>query len=221
MTSPRVVDVRTGTDVAAVAAIAAELAEADAGPGRPRRVIGIAGAPGVGKSTFAAELAAVLGPQAVVVGMDGFHLANEQLARLGRADRKGAPDTFDRAGFAALLDRLRADDPDVTVYVPRFHREIEESIAGEIAVEPRHRVVIVEGNYLLLWPEVAQRLDRRVHLEAAVDAERVERLVARHVAHGRSPGAAREWVERSDEANAALVAPLRSSADVVVRVHTR
>src|SRR5438067_2220717 len=116
-----------------------------------RRVLGIAGAPGSGKSTLARAVADSLGEQAVVVPMDGFHLANAELARLGRAARKGAPDTFDAAGYVALLRRLRsAPVTRETVYAPAFRREIEEPVAGAIAVPPDVPLVITEGNYLLL-----------------------------------------------------------------------
>jgi pantothenate kinase len=213
MSSPPVIELNSAGAVAGSA-----VAIAGPKPPGPRRLVGIAGPPGVGKSTIATALCDALGRSAVVVGLDGFHLANGQLDRLGLADRKGAPQTFDRAGFVALLDRLRADHPEETVFAPRFDRDLEESVAGQIAIEPSHRTVIVEGNYLLLWPEVAGRLDRRIHLEAVFDADRVRRLVARHVAHGRSPEAAEEWVQRSDEANARLVAGARGSADLVVRV---
>lgn len=213
MSSPPVIELNSADAVAGSA-----LALAGPKPPGRRRLVGIAGPPGVGKSTIATALCDALGRSAVVVGLDGFHLANGQLDRLGLADRKGAPETFDRAGFVALLDRLRADHPEQTVFAPRFDRDLEESIAGQIAIEPSHRTVIVEGNYLLLWPEVAGRLDRRIHLEAVLDADRVRRLVARHVAHGRSPEAAEEWVLRSDEANARLVAGSRGSADLVVGV---
>ena len=80
--------------------------------------------------------------------MDGFHLAGRELIRLGRWQRKGAPDTFDVDGYVSLLTRIRSD-PDQTVYAPRFDREIEEPIANAIAIEPRHTTVITEGNYLL------------------------------------------------------------------------
>src|SRR5947207_15332686 len=91
-----------------------------------RRLLGLAGAPGSGKSTLAAALAAALAERAIVVPMDGFHLANAELARLGRAGRKGAPDTFDAAGYVALLRRLRSQPAHEPVYAPAFRREIEE-----------------------------------------------------------------------------------------------
>ncbi|MGW5147195.1 nucleoside/nucleotide kinase family protein [Rhodococcus koreensis] len=193
-------------------------ARALAAPGT-RRVLGIAGPPGSGKSTVAAAVLAGLGSSAVVVPMDGFHLAGAELARLGRAGRKGAPDTFDAAGHVALLHRIREPNGE-TVYAPQFHREVEESYAGSIAVPPDVSLVITEGNYLLLdegpWTRVRDLLDEAWFL-APDDDERVARLVERHVRFGKSPDEAREWVRRSDERNAALVAPRRARADVVVR----
>ncbi|GAA4828944.1 nucleoside/nucleotide kinase family protein [Saccharopolyspora rosea] len=183
-----------------------------------RRVLGIAGAPGAGKGTVAERLLAELGPAAVLVPMDGFHLAEAELRRLGRHDRKGAPDTFDAAGYVALLRRIREAGPD-TVYAPEFHREVEESYAGAIPVPPDVPLVITEGNYLLLdshpWSPVRELLDEAWFL-APDDDLRVQRLVDRHVRYGRSPDEAREWVLRSDERNAALVSPTRIRADLVV-----
>lgn len=107
--------------------------------GGGRRILGIAGPPGAGKSTLAARLADALGPErAVVVPMDGFHLAQAELARLGRADRKGAPDTFDAAGYVSLLRRLRGSDG-ATVYAPAFDRCLEEPIAGSVPVPRPYR----------------------------------------------------------------------------------
>ena len=188
-----------------------------------RVLLGITGPPGAGKSTVSAALLAALPPGgAVVVPMDGYHLAQAELERLGRADRKGAPDTFDAAGFVALLQRVRAQrEGDGPVYAPLFRREIEEPIANAVPVDAAVPVVLVEGNYLLLddgdWAGVRGLLDACWYVGVPDDV-RVERLVARHVAHGRSPQAATEWVHRSDEANARLVAATRDRADVVVRI---
>jgi pantothenate kinase len=187
--------------------------------GEVRRLIGITGVPGSGKSTYAARLAEQWAPDAVVVPMDGFHLAGCVLARLGRADRKGAPDTFDVDGYVHLLDRLR--NATSTVYAPEFRREIEEPIAGAIAVEAHHTTVITEGNYLLVdrdgWERVRPLLTECWFVECD-EAERIARLVARHVAHGRSPDAARRWVEHTDEPNARLIESTRARADRVVRL---
>ncbi|MFE2144405.1 nucleoside/nucleotide kinase family protein [Streptomyces sp. NPDC059456] len=193
-------------------------ARALAAPGT-RRVLGIAGPPGAGKSTLAARLAGALGPElAVVVPMDGFHLAQAELERLGRAGRKGAPDTFDAAGYAALLARLRAPGP-AAVYAPAFDRSLEEPLAGSIPVGRAVPLVITEGNYLLHeageWAQVRALLDEVWYL-APEDALRVRRLVARHVRHGKAPARAEEWVARSDEANARLIAAGRMRADLVV-----
>ena len=198
------------TGAAAALARARELARAGG-----RRVLGIAGAPGSGKSTLAALVAAELGDAAVVVPMDGFHLAQAELARLGRADRKGAADTFDAAGFVALLRRLR-DPAEALVYAPEFRREIEEPIACAIPVPAEVPLVVTEGNYLLLWTEVRPLLHEAWYVEAGDEEVRVERLIRRHVEFGKPPDFAREWVLRSDERNAALVASTRARADLEV-----
>ncbi|MBA2955867.1 nucleoside/nucleotide kinase family protein [Nocardioides sp. MAH-18] len=176
------------------------------------RLLGLAGAPGVGKSTLAAALGLP------VVPMDGFHYADVELERRGLLDRKGAPETFDAEGYAALLRRVRTREPDVVA--PMFERDLEQPIAAAIPV-PAAGTVVTEGNYLLLdeprWHAVRAEIDVVWHLEVDDDV-RVERLVARHVAFGKSLAAAREWVARVDEANARLVEAARSRADLVVDV---
>jgi pantothenate kinase len=185
-----------------------------------RRILGIAGAPGSGKSTLAAALVDALAPAATLVAMDGFHLADRELVRLGRRDRKGAANTFDAAGFVALLRRLRDPDEQL-VYAPEFRRGIEEPIAGAIPVALHVPLVVTEGNYLLLdgdgWSPVAGLLDERWYLETA-DAIRIERLIARHVAFGKDPAAARAWSLGSDQHNAEIVASTRHRADLIVHL---
>jgi pantothenate kinase len=185
-----------------------------------RHVLGIAGAPGSGKSSLAACVAAQLGDATVVVPMDGFHLTNAELERLGLRQRKGAPDTFDVAGYTALLRRLH-EETDHTVYAPRFYRAQESSVAGAIAVRPAHRLVVTEGNYLLLdapgWREIRPLLDDAWFVELD-DETRVERLIRRHVVYGKEQDEATEWVLRSDEANARVVAATSGRADAIVRV---
>ena len=185
-----------------------------------RAVLGIAGAPGAGKSTVAAAVVQALGDRAVLVPMDGFHLADPVLSDLGRRDRKGAPDTFDAAGFVHLLRRLR-DRCDDVVYAPVFVREEEQAVAGALPVPKDVPLVVVEGNYLLLdegpFAQVRGLLTQAWYLD--VDpATRVERLVARHVRHGRTPSAAERWVADTDEPNARLIERTRSRADLVVRL---
>ncbi len=194
------------------------------GASNRRVVVGIAGPPGAGKSTVATGLIAALrsaGTAAVCVPMDGFHLAGAELVRLGRQDRKGAPDTFDAAGYVHLLRRLSMPGaPDETVYAPTFDRHIEEAVAGAIAVEPDVEVVVTEGNYLLLddgpWAAVRSLLTETWYLDVPDDV-RVERLVTRHAGHGRTPEQARAWTLGPDQANADLVAATRARADGVVR----
>ena len=185
-----------------------------------RRLIGIVGPPGAGKSTLAAQLAAPHPDSHIVVPMDGFHLAQRQLLRLGRSARKGAPDTFDVDGYVALLARIRGDHERV-VYAPFFDRSIEEPIANAIAIEPRHTTVITEGNYLLHtaggWEQVRPLLDECWYVECD-ESVRVERLIARHVEHGRARSDAAAWVSAVDQPNAQLIEATRQLADRVVRI---
>jgi pantothenate kinase len=185
-----------------------------------RRILGITGAPGVGKTTYALAQVATSGAPAAYVPMDGFHLADVTLTALGRLDRKGAPDTFDAWGYAALLRRLH-DERDHVVYAPGFERDLEQPIAGALAVPPEAELVVTEGNYLLLdqpeWRAVREQLDEVVHLVTDDDLRR-RRLVARHVEFGKSPAEADAWVTRVDDANAALVEAAAHRADRIVEL---
>jgi pantothenate kinase len=187
-----------------------------------RRLLGLTGMPGAGKSTVAARLVEDLDGMAVLVPMDGFHLANAELVRLGRRDRKGSPDTFDSAGYVALLRRLRDPAPGVTVYAPMFTRTLEEPVAGAIPVAAEVPLVVTDGNYLLVsegpWSEVGPLLDEAWYVEAEESA-RLSRLVARHAAFGKAPAEALGWATGSDQANAEIVGSTRERADLVVRWH--
>jgi pantothenate kinase len=195
--------------------------------GRRRAVLGITGSPGAGKSTLAEHLVAALrqapppghaADWVAHVPMDGFHLADVELDRLGRRARKGAPDTFDAAGYAALLRRLREDEDEV-VYAPAFERDLEQPIAGSIPVFRAARLVVTEGNYLLLdqgdWKRVRAGLDE-VWFCALDSGERLRRLIARHERFGKDHDAAVAWVMGTDQRNADLVATTRDRADLVV-----
>jgi pantothenate kinase len=192
-------------------------AHAMAAPGT-RRLLGITGAPGAGKSTLADELVAGLGDLAVLVPMDGFHLAEVELHRVGRHDRKGAPDTFDAGGYLALLRRLRACNEPI-VYAPTFRRDLEEPIAGALAVPRTVPLVVTEGNYLLVedgdWRHVGALLDEVWYVDPPED-ERLRRLLERHISFGRDAAAARERTHGSDQRNADLVVTTKQRADVVV-----
>ena len=201
----------------------AELVERarDLAGGGGRRLLGITGAPGAGKSTIAKTVVESLGPQlSVLVPMDGFHLANVTLIAWGRRDRKGAWDTFDADGFVHLLRRLR-EQTEEYVHAPDFYRDIEESIGSARPVHRDVPLVVTEGNYLLsgegAWPQVAGLLDETWYLD--VDpAVRRERLVHRHEQHGKTPAEAEAWTDGSDEANARLIAATRARADLAVTV---
>ena len=205
-----------------------------------RTILGIAGAPGAGKSTLAAELAAALGPElAVLVPMDGFHLAHDLLRRLGSVERKGAPDTFDAWGYAALLARLHAQRPVVSeysagssadvprtgageiIYAPEFRRDLEEPVGSAIPVQAVTPLVITEGNYLLLdgeaWAQARAVIDETWFL-APSEPQRLQWLIERHERFGRSPAEARERSLGSDQRNAELIARTAARADLVVRL---
>lgn len=183
-----------------------------------RHVLGVTGPPGAGKSTLATALLAELGPDVGHLPMDGFHLADVQLDRLGLRGRKGAPETFDVDGYVSALSRL-GSSPDRVLYAPGFERDLEQPIAAAIAIPPAARLVVTEGNYLLLddggWERVRPLL-AEVWFVDVDDEVRRERLVRRHEEFGKSPAAARDWVAQTDEPNARLVQATRDRADLVV-----
>lgn len=199
------------------------LGDLGGGVHRRRRLLGITGPPGAGKSTLADRLAGDLGERlAVCVPMDGFHLADEILRGRGQRHRKGAPDTFDAAGFAALLHRVRGQRPgDPVIFAPRFDRDLEEPIGSAIPVPAVTPLVITEGNYLLLddpaWRPVRDQLDEVWYLEVPPPA-RHQRLIDRRLSYGLSQVAAEAWTYGSDEDNARLIAALAGRADRVIQL---
>lgn len=211
MSSPPVV----ALDVAALAGRLDRLA----GDGGRRIVVGIAGPPGVGKSTVAEQVVEACASPAVVLPLDGFHLPAAAIAGSPRADRRGAPDTFDPLAFIALLRLLRSR-PDEPVTAPAFSRVIEDPVPDAITIAPTTRMVVVEGNYLLLddepWRQIAPLLDECWYLENDDDVRRA-RLVARHIAAGKEPAHALAWTHGTDESNAALIRSSRARADLVIR----
>jgi len=186
-----------------------------------RVLIGIIGKPGAGKSTLSRFLMTKLPKEFVtVVPMDGYHLSNKVLKDLKRADRKGAPDTFDVAGFTSLIKRIRAEQTQ-SIYYPIFDRAIEESIAAQGVVTSATKVVIIEGNYLLHdgggWEVVNDLLDESWMVDVD-DDKRIARLIQRHISYGKDPKAAKAWAKGTDEANEQLIERGRNRADYVVAI---
>jgi pantothenate kinase len=196
---------------------------ADALSPSKRVIVGIAGMPGAGKTTLAEAIVAALAGSADWIGsrvahlpMDGFHLADVELERLEVLDRKGAPQTFDPGGYAALLTRVGAGE---TVWAPAFERTLEQPVAQSLPITAETQIVITEGNYLLLpepaWQQARSQLTEAWYVRINEEV-RLRRLIWRHVEFGKTPLAARDWVGRSDEPNADLVRPTVDSADLVI-----
>jgi len=184
-----------------------------------RCLVGITGPPGVGKSTFAEDLARRFDPAPPVVGMDGFHLANDHLVAIDLIHRKGAHNTFDAWGFVSTIARIARQTDGEVVYAPLFDRTIEDSIAAAVPISPTDRFVITEGNYLLLdippWNRLRDLLSLTIYLDLD-ETTRLERLIKRHVEFGKTQDHAERHVRESDQVNAHLIAGSRHHADFVV-----
>jgi len=187
---------------------------------KPRFMVAIAGPPASGKSTTAHELQRALvaaGETAVVVPMDGFHFDDAVLNARGHRPRKGAPFTFDVAGFAHLLQRICAREPDIAI--PVFDRSMELARAGADIVSAETRFILVEGNYLLLDEEPWSRLRPLFDLTVFIDVPHEQlrqRLIQRWLDHGFDMDYAKNWIASNDDLNIAHVLARRAAADIVV-----
>jgi pantothenate kinase len=194
------------------------VAEFLAGHPPRRRLVGIAGAPGAGKSTIADALATRI-PSSVLLPMDGYHYPQARLVELGRRDRMGAPDTFDVDAFVEMLEAVRFSGEEVLAR--GFDRTIEEPVADSIRISPEKRTIIVEGNYLLCdnggWERVAPLLDTTFFVTIA-DEVRHERLIERHVRFGKTPEDARAWALGPDEVNARVITASAPRADHTIEL---
>ncbi|MFC9495153.1 nucleoside/nucleotide kinase family protein [Streptomyces sp. NPDC056982] len=184
----------------------------------PRVLLGIAGPPGAGKSTLARALVERIGEQAAYLPLDGFHLANAQLERLGLTARKGSEPSFDVRGYVALLRRV-LDDTAADIYVPDYDRTLHEPVAARHLVPPAARLVVTEGNYLACdlpgWREARELMAGCWYVEAPVEVRQV-RLVERQLAGGRDAAGARAWVAGNDAPNGELVETSRERCDRIL-----
>lgn len=186
-----------------------------------RTIIGIAGKPGAGKSTVVSEIEKRFSPSEVsVIPMDGYHLSNEILIQRGRRNRKGAPDTFDAAGFISLITKVK-NSHELEHRFPTFHREIEASIADEGVVPISAKVIVIEGNYLFSdehnWNGVFPLLDHTWFIE--IDDEiRIQRLIARRLNYGQTLAEAENWARGSDEENAKFIEKTRKKAENIIKL---
>ena len=185
-----------------------------------RVVLGIVGPPGVGKSTLAQALVREIGERAAYLPMDGFHLPQARLRALGTRDRMGAPETFDAGAYATLVEAVVAS-PGMSLTAPGFDRTVEEPVPDGVRIGAAALLVVTEGNYLLLpgddWERARARMAAVWQLRLAEEVRR-ERLLARHIAFGKSPAQALEWMTRVDEPNARLVQSYAARADHIVDV---
>ncbi len=186
------------------------------GAAAERFIVAVAGPPGAGKSTIAGSIAKAIGAGARVVPMDGFHLDNAVLDRLGLRARKGAPETFDATGFLHLIQRLRAGGD---AAIPVFDRHADLARAGADLVTVADKYLIVEGNYLLLndtpWTDLAPLFDLTIYIDVA-EAELDRRLVDRWHHHGKTAVEARHWIDSNDMPNIRRVTRGSRQADIVI-----
>lgn len=185
---------------------------------RPRTLLGIAGPPGAGKSTFARALVEEIGEGAAYLPLDGFHLSNDQLERLSLTSRKGSEPSFDVRGYVALLTRV-LDDTGHDIYVPDYDRTLHEPVAARHRVPPTARIVVTEGNYLACdlpgWREARELMGECWYVAAPAEV-RQQRLIERQLTGGRTADGAAAWVATNDGPNGDLVEKSRHRCDRIV-----
>ncbi len=150
--------------------------------------------------------------------MDGFHYDNAILDERGWRARKGAPETFDVGGFSSLLHRLKNETDDIAI--PVFDRSADLARASARIISSHQRLLIVEGNYLLLdrphWRELFPLFDLTIFLKPSIETIE-ERLIQRWLSYGFDQQTAEARARGNDLANARLILAESRPANIVVQ----
>ena len=188
--------------------------------GSQRFIIAVAGPPGAGKSTLSKQLVQMLKTRSIqscIISMDGFHLENSILKRLGLLDRKGSPTTFDVPAFIQVMKRLAAYESDVAI--PKFDRKKDISIERASIVSTQDKILIVEGNYLLLndeqWVELQDIWDETVFINPGMDVLE-KRLIDRWLSYGMDNESAKNRAFGNDIPNAKNIIENSLPANILI-----
>ena len=191
-----------------------------------RYFLGITGCPAAGKSMLAKNLTDEINSRtgddlAAVVPMDGFHLPNSILKQRAFLNIKGAPETFDVDSFVKLINRLHGF-PDRSIMCPAYDRKIHDPVENSITIKPCNRLIIVEGNYLLLnvppWNTIRTKMNEVWYIDTPLKTVK-EQLLRRHIAGGTSKKEAERKVESVDLPNAVLIRKTLLFADKIVNLN--
>ena len=197
--------------------------------------IGVAGGPGSGKTTVATKVADRLNEikedSALVIPMDGWHTPKDDLiAKLGpdSMKRRGAPWTFDLDVMKIQLQEAKSTQATSSTDLPTYCREISDPVPGGVTLKTHHKIIFVEGLYMLMkeeYPELFELWDERWYIQAPTKEEQIGRLVSRSLKTwseekakmwGEGEAGARARIEANDVKNLDIVETSRPYADELI-----